>query len=154
MSALPKATYTASSVTAGVVAARGDFSGGRWATPEPKACRHSSLPVSPAKQRVSRAFFPSFTWGGTDPRSPQTTGELVPQPGTLTAQRTFSVWFQRIGSFLPSATPSAFGPLQQGQLVLGFSFDFTVCQKTTSPLRSRFNFPSASLMFEPVAKKS
>src|ERR1041384_7830752 len=50
-------------------------------------------------------------------RSPYTTGELVPQPGSFTDQRMFSVLLQRMGSFLPSATPSAFGPLQRGQLL-------------------------------------
>ena len=36
----------------------------------------------------------------------------MPQPGSFTDQRTFSVLLQRVGSFLPSATPSAFGPRQ------------------------------------------
>src|SRR5262249_34889752 len=47
------------------------------------------------------------------------TGELVPHPGSFTAQRTFSVLLQRRASFPPSATPSAFGPLQRGQSVFG-----------------------------------
>src|SRR5262245_35742837 len=116
MSALPKATYTASSVTAGVFTARLDFSCVRCSTPNPKSCRHSSLPVSRLKHRVSRDFL-SFRCEVTNTRSPYTTGELVPQPGSFTDHRTFSVLLQRIGSLRPSATPSAFGPLQHGQSV-------------------------------------
>src|SRR5580765_1257261 len=116
MSALPNATYTASSVTAGVLTARFDFWWVDWFTPKPKSCRHNSLPVFRSKQSVSRVFFfPSCTSEVTKTRLPYTTGELVPQPGNFTDQRTFSVWLQRRGKFLPSATPSACGPRQRGQ---------------------------------------
>src|SRR5262245_24269686 len=118
MSALPKATYTASSVTAGVLTARLDFSWVRWATPKPKSCRHRSLPVCRSKHSVSRDLL-SFRCEVTNTLSPYTTGELVPQPGNFTDQRMFSVVLHRVGRFLPSATPSAFGPRQQGQSVEG-----------------------------------
>src|SRR5438876_3312281 len=120
MSALPKATYTASAVTAGVLTARFDFSWVRWSTPNPKSCRHSSLPVARSKQSVSRAFLPPSTaCDVTKTRLPKTTGELVPQPGSLADQAMFSVRLQRVGRFLPSATPSALGPRQRGQSVGG-----------------------------------
>src|ERR1043165_81534 len=104
---------------AGVLTARLDFSWVRWSTPKPKSCRHNSLPVSRSTQSVRRAFLPSLTWVVTKTRLPETTGELVPQPGSLTDQRIFSVLLHRVGSFLPSATPSAFGPRQRGQSMDG-----------------------------------
>src|SRR5262245_61488351 len=120
MSALPKATYTASWVTAGVLTARLDFSWVRWSTPSPKSCRHSSWPVLRSKRGVRRDFWPpAFSADVTNTRSPYTTGELVPQPGSVTDQRTFSVVLHRSGSDRPSATPSAFGPLHRGQSVVG-----------------------------------
>src|SRR5579859_3597102 len=120
MSALPKATYTASLVTAGVLTARFDFSWVLWSTPSPKSCRHSSLPVLRSKQRVRRDFLSAtFSCDVTKTRLPKTTGELVPQPGNFTDQRMFSVVLHRIESDRPSATPSAFGPLHRGQSVVG-----------------------------------
>src|SRR5262249_15446936 len=122
MSALPKATYTASSVTAGVLTARFDFSWVRWSTPKPKSWRHSSLPLARSKQNVRSDFLPACSaWDVTKTRLPYTTGELVPQPGNCTDHWMFSVWLQRRGRLLPSATPSAFGPLHRGQSV--FLFD-------------------------------
>src|SRR5438477_8867421 len=84
----------------------------------PKSCRHRSLPVRRSRHSVSKDFL-SFMCEVTNTRSPYTTGELVPQPGSFTDQRTFADWLQRIGRFLPSATPSAWGPLQHGQSVVG-----------------------------------
>ena len=49
--------------------------------------------------------------------SPQTTGELLPQPGNGTDQRMFSVLLQRINRWRPTATPPALGPRQQGESV-------------------------------------
>src|SRR5580765_4638424 len=100
MSALPNATYTASSVTAGVLTARFDFWWVDWSTPKPKSCRHSSLPVLRSKHSVSRDFcFPSRACEVTKTLLPYTTGELVPQPGNFADQRTFSVLLQRTGRF-------------------------------------------------------
>src|SRR5215468_4784478 len=96
MSALPKATYTASWVTAGVLTARLDFWCVRWSTPKPKSCRHNSLPFLRSKQSVSRDFG-SFRCEVTNTRSPYTTGELVPQPGNFTDHRVFSAWLQWMG---------------------------------------------------------
>src|SRR5262249_51976710 len=130
MSELPKATSTASFATAGVLTARLDFSWVRWSTPYPKSCRQSSLPVPRSKHSVSRDFL-SFRCEVTNTLSPETTGELVPQPGNVTDQRTFSVLVHRIGRLRPSATPSAFGPLQHGQSIAGCWADAKDAEKTS-----------------------
>ena len=49
-------------------------------------------------------------------RSPQTTGELTPAPGTGTFQRTFSVRDQCTGRPVSALTPLPRGPRQPGQL--------------------------------------
>src|SRR5579862_5823311 len=83
--------------------------------PRPKSRRHNSSPVSRRKHSVSSDFLPPCsTWEVTNNRSPYTTGELVPHPGNLTDQRTFSVWLQCVARLRPSATPSPFGPLHPG----------------------------------------
>ena len=61
-------------------------------------------------EREQRLLAASVSWEVTKTRLPCTTGELVPQPGNFTDQRTFSVRLQRTGRLRPSATPSAFGP--------------------------------------------
>jgi hypothetical protein len=76
----------------------------------------------------------------TNTWSPKTTGELVPQPGNVTDQRTFSVLLQRVGRSRLSATPSAFGPRQHGQSVAGCWADAKDADKTSVTTRIEVGF--------------
>src|SRR5260370_42308261 len=93
-------------------------------------------------QSVRRDFLPAFSRCEVmNTRLPKTTGELVPQPGSLTDQRMFSVLDQRMGRLRPSATPSALGPRQRCQSAVA---DFCSCVK--ADLENRINPPARKRM--------
>ena len=115
--------------------------------PKPKSCRQSSLPSFRSKQRVRSDFFSrSSASEVTNTRFPYTTGELVPHPGSLTDQQTFTSVVHRTGRFLPSATLLALGPLQQGQSSQSAVDDKMTAQVTRAnrPLPVGFTLPPFS----------